>query len=138
MVMLPYLVTGNSYGCEGSHCCVGCGPQEQFYGCADVSVGSIDSQPHSSSGQLPAAQNQINVVSNQQSVGYIPQNTYHVISGQALFTGSGSRPDPCTATPQYRANFQYADKFCLVQCGRGNCPSQEYCTPACRRLARRK
>ncbi|XP_046558802.1 uncharacterized protein LOC124267855 [Haliotis rubra] len=35
---------GNSWGCETSgHCCVGCGPQEQFYGCADVAILSSNS-----------------------------------------------------------------------------------------------
>ncbi|XP_071109881.1 uncharacterized protein [Haliotis cracherodii] len=35
---------GNSWGCEASgHCCVGCGPQEQFYGCADVAILSSNS-----------------------------------------------------------------------------------------------
>ncbi|XP_041374514.1 uncharacterized protein LOC121387457 [Gigantopelta aegis] len=29
---------GNSWGCVDGNCCVGCGPQEQFYGCADVSI----------------------------------------------------------------------------------------------------
>ncbi|KAL5009885.1 hypothetical protein ScPMuIL_012190 [Solemya velum] len=29
--------TGNSWGC-GSSCCVGCGPQEEFYGCADIAI----------------------------------------------------------------------------------------------------
>ncbi|XP_039263587.2 uncharacterized protein LOC120339509 [Styela clava] len=31
--------TGNSWGCyKNGGCCVGCGPQEEFYGCADVSI----------------------------------------------------------------------------------------------------
>jgi len=29
---------GNSWGCGGGRCCTGCGPQEQFYGCADVKI----------------------------------------------------------------------------------------------------
>jgi len=24
--------------CEGGQCCRGCGPQEQFYGCADIAI----------------------------------------------------------------------------------------------------
>ncbi|XP_005092247.1 uncharacterized protein LOC101851474 [Aplysia californica] len=32
---------GNSWGCdEDNNCCVGCGPQEQFYGCADIAIHS--------------------------------------------------------------------------------------------------
>ncbi|XP_064596455.1 uncharacterized protein LOC135463065 [Liolophura sinensis] len=30
--------TGNSEGCDGDVCCVGCGPQEEFYGCADIEI----------------------------------------------------------------------------------------------------
>ncbi|CAL1534238.1 unnamed protein product [Lymnaea stagnalis] len=32
--------TGNSWGCEEdtSKCCLGCGPQEQYFGCADVAI----------------------------------------------------------------------------------------------------
>jgi hypothetical protein len=34
-----FLSTGNSYNCDDNHnCCVGCGPQEQFYGCADIPI----------------------------------------------------------------------------------------------------
>ncbi|XP_033749008.1 uncharacterized protein LOC117333697 [Pecten maximus] len=234
---------GNSYGCDGSHCCIGCGEQEQFYGCADVSVGSAGSSSYSS-GQMPSSvhhpvnvmpqgQTQpsgvhlpssvyrpinvipqghpqssgqitssvyrpINVIpqghpqssgqisssvyrpinfipqghpqssgqisssvyrpinfiphSRPQSsgihfllpaqqgqsihshkpAGYVPQNTYHVISG-TLFSG-GSHPEPCKATPRYRAIYQYADQYCAVQCRRGHCPAEQYCTSACRRL----
>ncbi|XP_071110324.1 uncharacterized protein [Haliotis cracherodii] len=40
--------TGNSWGCDGPTCCVGCGPQEQFYGCADVAI-SADSEDQTKS-----------------------------------------------------------------------------------------
>ncbi|XP_021357189.1 uncharacterized protein LOC110452820 isoform X2 [Mizuhopecten yessoensis] len=149
--------TGNSYGCDGGHCCVGCGEQEQFYGCADVSVGSTGAPSYSagqihssvyrpvnviSHGQtqtsgihflLPSAtQHQGQFVQNHKPTGYVPQNTYPVISG-SLFSGvTGSQP--CKATPRYRAVYQYADQYCAVQCSRGNCPGLQYCTSACRRL----
>lgn len=36
--------TGNSWGQdENGKSCLGCGPQEQFYGCADVAIGNISS-----------------------------------------------------------------------------------------------
>ncbi|KAL5010516.1 hypothetical protein ScPMuIL_012821 [Solemya velum] len=28
----------NSWGCVGGDCCKGCGPQEEFYGCADIAI----------------------------------------------------------------------------------------------------
>ena len=33
---------GNSWGCNDSGCCVGCGPQEQFYNCADIGIYNSD------------------------------------------------------------------------------------------------
>ncbi|GFO08386.1 endonuclease-reverse transcriptase [Plakobranchus ocellatus] len=37
---------GNSWGCEPStgRCCLGCGRQEQFYGCADVAISTSGTQ----------------------------------------------------------------------------------------------
>ncbi|GFR85845.1 cell wall integrity and stress response component 4-like [Elysia marginata] len=29
---------GNSWGCDVTGCCLGCGRQEQFYGCADIAI----------------------------------------------------------------------------------------------------
>ncbi|XP_033749018.1 uncharacterized protein LOC117333706 [Pecten maximus] len=150
---------GNSYGCDGSHCCVGCGEQEQFYGCADVSVGSTGSSSYSS-GQMPSsvhhpvnvipqgqtqpsgfhfqlqssAQLQGQYIQNHQPISYVPKNTYHVISGNLFSGGSGSHQEPCKATPRYRAIYQYADQYCAVQCSRGNCPAEQYCTSACRSM----
>lgn len=34
-----FIIIGNSYGCDQNNtCCIGCGPQEQFYGCADIAI----------------------------------------------------------------------------------------------------
>ncbi|KAL4224009.1 hypothetical protein ACF0H5_017466 [Mactra antiquata] len=30
--------TASNVACDGSNCCRGCGPQEQFYGCADITI----------------------------------------------------------------------------------------------------
>ncbi|WAR03973.1 hypothetical protein MAR_010534, partial [Mya arenaria] len=40
--------TASNVACNGSRCCHGCGPQEQFYGCADVSIlpGAVPPQTH--------------------------------------------------------------------------------------------
>ncbi|OWF48654.1 hypothetical protein KP79_PYT16194 [Mizuhopecten yessoensis] len=232
---------GNSYGCDGTNCCIGCGEQEQFYGCSDVSIGSVDAPSYSSeqisssvnhpvnispqgqtqtagihfqplssvqhqgqfiqtpqsSGYIPqninpvsvgsvgasgqlhssvyqsaqvkpqesahtsgsilssvfhpinvipqgqtqtsgihfllpsSAQHQGQSIQNHKPAGYVPQNAFPFISGH-LFSGvTGSQP--CKATPRYRAVYQYADKYCAVQCSRGNCPGLQYCTSACRR-----
>ena len=35
------MISGNSWGVDKlGRGCVGCGPQEQFYGCADIAIGS--------------------------------------------------------------------------------------------------
>ncbi|XP_060076005.1 uncharacterized protein LOC132555669 [Ylistrum balloti] len=149
---------GNSYGCDGGHCCIGCGEQEQFYGCADVSVGSMGSSSPSSGQNPPSSYHPVNVIpqgqtqtsgihfllpaiaqqqgqyiQNHQPAGYAPQNTNHIISGNPFSVGSGSQTEPCKATPRYRAIYQYADQYCAVQCSRGNCPAEQYCTSACRK-----
>ncbi|XP_069134843.1 uncharacterized protein [Argopecten irradians] len=41
--------TGNSYGCDAKHCCKGCGQQEQFYGCSDISITANDFQSNTGS-----------------------------------------------------------------------------------------
>nr|XP_039266274.1 uncharacterized protein LOC120341779 [Styela clava] len=40
--------TGNSWGCDNNGaCCVGCGDQEEFYGCADISIGASSTEASS-------------------------------------------------------------------------------------------
>jgi hypothetical protein len=46
-----FCIVGNSYGCDdNNNCCVGCGPQEQFYGCSDIAITSSDTGSGSGSG----------------------------------------------------------------------------------------
>ena len=53
MQLLPYYVfnmtqlfVGNSWGCDDTTCCVGCGEiQEEFYACADISIRAADFPP---------------------------------------------------------------------------------------------
>jgi hypothetical protein len=36
-------IVGNSYGCDdNNNCCVGCGPQEQLYGCSDIAINYVN------------------------------------------------------------------------------------------------
>ena len=36
---LSVFITANSWGCDdGGGCCVGCGNQEEFYACADITI----------------------------------------------------------------------------------------------------
>ncbi|XP_012938498.1 uncharacterized protein LOC106011887 [Aplysia californica] len=48
---------GNSWGCRGQNdCCVGCGHQEQFYGCADISISGTWSSSHGGDTYAQSAQ----------------------------------------------------------------------------------
>ena len=41
--LISLLSPGNSWGCgTDGNCCVGCGPQEEFRGCSDVSITALD------------------------------------------------------------------------------------------------
>lgn len=48
--------TGNSWGVDfvTKKGCIGCGPQEQFYGCSDIAVGHSDVQIAQQTGPAPA------------------------------------------------------------------------------------
>jgi len=111
-----FLSTGNSYNCDDNHnCCVGCGPQEQFYGCADISISASSGNPH------PNTLNSHPVVQQGGVVGFRP-----ILSGPGHVTAS------CEATPMFKARYQYADRYCIAQCQQNKCPSSAYCTDACR------
>ncbi|CAG2226629.1 unnamed protein product [Mytilus edulis] len=100
--------TGNSYNCDNNHnCCIGCGPQEQFYGCADIAISSSGTSQFSNTG-----------VHQGRPVGFLP------ISGQNVGT--------CQATPLFKSRYRYADQYCVSQCNQNKCPPRIYCTDACR------
>ena len=103
-----FLLAGNSYNCDNNHkCCIGCGPQEQFYGCADIAISSSGTSQISNTG-----------VHQGRPVGFLP------ISGQNVGT--------CQATPLFKSRYRYADQYCVSQCNQNKCPPRIYCTDACR------
>ncbi|XP_061197891.1 uncharacterized protein LOC133206002 [Saccostrea echinata] len=107
---------GNSYGRSPyGGMCKGCGPQEQFYGCADI---AIDKVPYGSQ------QKEIPRPFIQQHVEARPQLIPTFINGIAV---------TCRATPDFRIINNYADNWCKSNCRRGYCPSL-YCTAACQKL----
>ncbi|KAK3084053.1 hypothetical protein FSP39_007381 [Pinctada imbricata] len=98
--------TGNSYGEDAyGRTCLGCGRQEQFYGCADISIGST-----SASGSFNNH--------GASAVGPVIYNSYSSM---------------CTATHQFRAIYPNADQYCRTECRKGHCP-QGYCNTSCRSL----
>lgn len=102
---------GNSYNCDNNHkCCIGCGPQEQFYGCADIAISSSGTSQSSSTGTG---------VQQGRPFSFLP----------ILGHNSGS----CKATPLFKSRNPYADQYCVSQCNQNNCPTSAYCTNACRK-----
>ncbi|CAG2226630.1 unnamed protein product [Mytilus edulis] len=101
----------NSYNCDNNHnCCIGCGPQEQFYGCADIAISSSGTSQSSSTGTG---------VHQGRPFSFLP------ILGHKIGT--------CKATPLFKSRNPYADQFCVSQCNRNKCPPSTYCTDACRK-----
>ncbi|XP_062592172.1 uncharacterized protein LOC134253624 [Saccostrea cucullata] len=133
---------GNSFGrTPYGRMCKGCGPQEQFYGCADI---AIDKAPYGS----------------QQKGNFHPyvHVTQHVEARPLVITNGVQQKDiphpvpqhvearpqliptfvdgvavTCRATPGFRIMNSYADNWCKSNCRRGYCPSL-YCTSACQKL----
>ncbi|KAJ8312043.1 hypothetical protein KUTeg_009416 [Tegillarca granosa] len=141
-------ITSN-WGCEGGQCGRGFGHQEQFRGCADVSITASGSQSYNNLAYPNNNQNQ-GMQNAYRPVSYIPdgngnsntqnygnqisnQNSIlHILSGQT--SGYGNNVPMCKATDQYRAQFPYADQFCIDQCKAGRCLSEYFCTSGCKNL----
>ncbi|XP_063399680.1 uncharacterized protein LOC134684322 [Mytilus trossulus] len=103
--------TGNSYNCDNNHkCCIGCGPQEQFYGCADIAIASSGTSQSSGTGTG---------VQQGRPFSFLP------ILGHAIGT--------CKATPLFKRRNPYADQYCVSLCNQNKCPPSTYCTDACRK-----
>ncbi|OWF56794.1 uncharacterized protein LOC110452715 [Mizuhopecten yessoensis] len=98
----------------------------------------IDNQHASTSehGSVLAQQSAAGHMSLQAVHGFLPINVMHgshtIQSHQASSAGSGSDPQPCRATPQYRAAYPMADQYCLAKCRQGQCPPTQYCLDSCR------
>ncbi|KAH3894119.1 uncharacterized protein LOC127862143 isoform X2 [Dreissena polymorpha] len=128
--------TASNTRCDGSQCCRGCGPQEQFYGCSDVTIlaGNGGSVP-----QAPPSQNQgakpQPLPSSQGSV--FPDSFIPSYSGSGQVAppetlGVGSTAGKCAATKEYRLVNNGADAWCVTNCRLfNNCP-KERCTDECR------
>ncbi|XP_060576961.1 uncharacterized protein LOC132734272 [Ruditapes philippinarum] len=125
--------TASNWGCDNNNnnCCKGCGPQEQFLGCADVSIASSgnsfgsnnNNNVQSGFGGIQIGAVQIGVKTPEVTGdGFIPIGT----NGASL---SGSKI--CEATATWKARYIFADQWCRSQCAAGNCPVQ-YCKNTCR------
>ncbi|XP_046551505.1 mucin-5AC-like [Haliotis rubra] len=153
--------TGNSWGCEGPTCCVGCGPQEQFYGCADVAISADDkdqtTSPPSTSKTSPCQETTKPVVeqttSESRNITKPSTDTTTTSTSATTVTSSPSsaatsdtttsitdsttdksdeNSDDCKATGVWEGNPKIT-VWCLGNCARGYCP-EDYCSEACRQL----
>ncbi|XP_045173145.2 uncharacterized protein LOC123534789 [Mercenaria mercenaria] len=127
--------TASNVRCDGSKCCRGCGPQEQFYGCSDVTITGSSSQykppvyvqPVPTQQPLPTGGN-VGIPGSFQPI------SSGFIGGSVLPSGHIPVPDvvsACRATPAFRLNNAAADDWCRRNCKNGYCPKQ-YCDDTCR------
>ena len=147
--------TASNWGCDGTNCCKGCGSQEQFYGCSDVSISTSgshysNSQPITSSSNFGASSSVFGIGSSQS--GSSPIGMFSSVdsghSGESasvigigapqsgssqLGTYQGQR-SKCQATQFARSKYAFADQWCQTQCKLGNCPTN-YCEVACRSIS---
>lgn len=100
-------VAGNNWGTNADgHTCIGCGAQEHFRACSDISIG--ENHGVYTPTMNPPTQQPSN-----------PQPAVRKYSGVVT----------CTALPPYDA--QGLDEWCTNNCNMGNCPSNMCtCQPA--------
>lgn len=122
--------TASNVRCDGSNCCRGCGPQEQFYGCSDITIKANGSpnkppvyiQPVPTQQPLPGN-------ANNGGNGAIPASFQPILPE---YIGVPMQPvSECKGTAEFRAGNAAADDWCIRHCANGYCP-KEYCSDQCR------
>lgn len=136
--------TASNWGCEGGQCGRGFGHQEQFRGCADVSIAPRGSTLPNL--LIPNNNNNNNTNNHLGTFGANHQDGQNVQPGninQNNLSQTVSNPvsgngnpvvQTCRATDQYRAQFPFADQFCISQCKAGRCLSDFFCSSGCKLL----
>ncbi|KAK3598612.1 hypothetical protein CHS0354_019872 [Potamilus streckersoni] len=107
--------TGNSWGVDPDtkRGCVGCGDQEEFYGCSDVAIQSDGSEKLETT--LPKLSTSTTTMKTPTHIMTTYKPTQHI--GHITVTGQ-----KCWATHLWAGNPQL-DAFCQKTCDKGNCPS---------------
>ena len=153
MYVLAYffLFSASNVHCQGSRCCRGCGPQEWFYGCADIAIepSSTGNSPDSYNfGHQNTPSGQINNLFISKTTKQTPvhidnipdsflplnvglQNGDHNLPQNIVTVPVGSKTSECRAKPGLR----YYDDMCRKMCAVGNCPVN-WCIDACQNLKR--
>ncbi|KAL3885458.1 hypothetical protein ACJMK2_025514 [Sinanodonta woodiana] len=104
--------TGNSWGIDPDtgRGCVGCGEQEEFYGCSDVAIQSDGSEKLETTPPITTTSQTMTKETTDDITTHQP--THHIpVTGQK-----------CWATHLWAGNPQL-DAFCQKTCDKGNCPS---------------
>ena len=129
---ITFFSTASNVHCEGSTCCRGCGPQEQFYGCADVAIkaGTPDKTD-----QHPATH--VSSLSTPQAPVPAPGWIFGGGNqGNTLPAGLLQIPvdakinEDCKARDFWKKVNVNADTWCRERCSSGPCPL-DYCEKAC-------
>ena len=131
------LISASNVRCNGSKCCRGCGPQEQFYGCSDIAIKGNNSpyKPPVIVQPVPTQKLPLPPVINNGGNGLVPGSFRPIGTGSnSLPSGHVPVPDvnkDCKATALFRSNIPTADDWCRTNCENGYCPKQ-YCDDTCR------
>ena len=123
-ILLSHMLSGNSWGKDfiTGKGCLGCGPQEQFYGCADVAI--VDSN-----GQTPAPGTSSKVTATPRRTN---RTTCTIITARPTQTPTTTAKHPAPPGPQpggwwcegvgvWKA-FPNMPQWCVNNCRRGHCP----------------
>lgn len=140
MFYLFYL-TGNNYGVgPDGRGCVGCGSQEEFYGCADISIGNNGQPPlvTAKPTKMPTFRPKTvqPVTTRRPLITFRPVVTFQpFFTNKPVQTAKTFRPFVTNAPVQtarpgllvckainYWAGVDALDQWCTVECRKGNCP----------------
>lgn len=129
-----FMISGNNFGFgPDGRSCKGCGPQEEFYGCADVTIISkTTSLPQVQTSLPPNTPRPVVIIrptetqpppvtakpTTTTTTTPVPTTTETVMTSSVKPTsGSG-----CRAINLWAGN-PTLDKWCISNCAKGNCPS---------------
>ena len=120
IVMLS--LAGNSWGTDpDGTSCLGCGDQEQFYGCSDVAI-TKDGASNEGTAPPPTSGTTTTTKPPTQTTTKPPTQTTTKPSGD----NSGGSQGNCVATGNYSGD-ESMDKWCQNNCAMGYCPAT-HCT----------
>jgi len=144
-----YLSAGNNWGCNETHCCVGCGQmQENFWNCADIRIHSNGGVTSGVTTTTDEPMTTITTTEAESTTSDVEQTTTEVEATTVRETTTqtpetttmrdgddgGSDGSNCRATSAYSSDSM--DEWCRNNCAAGYCPSS-HCTceeesePAC-------